>query len=285
MNQTRACPRAVTCKFVLPSCALDAVPHRTWGGIGNMLPVYSDAARSAFARNCSVRFNESTAFQLQQHLLVPHLIPSPRDPARCAVRALASRTSDNVAHLVAQVHDTLRTTEPWPGMRRDEVNDSPHCCRTPQRVLIGLHIRTFWADWRKLAQRHSCPAPSEGQRRSAADRVHSLFLPPDFDGRSPVAHPVPTLRTLLDETLKLVKARFGSRIEVALFVASDSPGTRDFAVSYARDRLGVKAAQTTGEVYHNNLHRWAEGDEAARALAAASVTIADLVLLSQADFL
>ena len=116
------CSRSRHCgRLSPPGCERNVTPYRAWGGIGNMLPVYGSAAMPAFALNCTPRIDErGRAFHLQEFLLPPAVIPTPRASRQphCVMRALMSRPADAVAQRVARVHAQLQTAELRPGEPR-----------------------------------------------------------------------------------------------------------------------------------------------------------------------
>ena len=53
-TRSGACSKNLNCgSLVPPGCHQAVAPSRSWGGIGNMLPVYAQVAAEAFANNCT----------------------------------------------------------------------------------------------------------------------------------------------------------------------------------------------------------------------------------------
>lgn len=295
----------------VPRCSRTLYVSRTWGGIGNTLPIYAGTAANAFQEGCTAALNESRSFQLQHHFHVPDFIPPAHTARRpeCAARALTLRPSAAVAALVEQIHEQLQTGLLGPGLPRATATGKA-CCRfanSTRRILIGFHLRTFWADIRSPAETYEgCPAQLSMQEMHwAADNIHALFLPAAIFNSSwshgesePAAEckasvdcgthlsrchtPVPTMRTLVDFVLCLARRNLGKDQErsLALFVASDSPAAKHAACRHSR-RRGVPCAHTPGEVWHNNLWREALAD-GRKAAETAATAMADLVMLSHA---
>ena len=233
----------------------------------------------------------------QRHFYPPELIPERRAPRAelasasrfrashflpCTVRALTHRPSDEIARRVGSVHERLGTAERWPGEPRSGVMDID-CCRVPARVLIGLQARTMWADQGVRAQGYRCARPMDAQRLSAANEVHALFMPPDAVRGLTSCEGSPTLTTMVDAAIAAARREFGRAPELSLFVASDSPATREAAVLHAQTQHRIRATHSGGAVRHNNLKAHSKVGVANTSAAAAPTALADLVLLSQAD--
>ena len=274
------------CEFRMSTCSREQNLGSTWGGIGNTLPRYTQAAMQAYQQNCSIRFHQpNPRFQLQQHLLESQLMPAPKfvGIGECAARALASNPSASVAKLIHDVHKALQTSELRPGLPRSKARGGD-CCSRPERPLLGLHIRTLWADHRDRADSYRCNTPSRHQRAVAVDEVHALFQAPSGPGQFVNFTSSPTLRTVIDAAVAAGRQHFGQKRSLSLFVASDSEATREFAVAHARQRHGLYASHVAGPVVHNNMVR--TGNETTgHAQMGAAVAIADLLLLSQVDML
>jgi len=319
------CRRGRHCaQFVVPTCEHNVTaPVGTGSGIGNLLPLYGAAAAKAFARGCTVRL---VGAPFQQSFLVPQLLPATPEAAAaevvgtgaravadgyCVLRALTHRPSEALAQQVARVHTALATTDLTPGRPRASV-DGDDCCRPPKRALVAMHVRTMWADNRVRAESYRCARPTPEDRRAAANELHALFVPPRAiwagaappplpGSRSrraapPQLHGSPTLASMVDEAIHTGERWFGAATPLSLFVASDSPATRETAVALARQR-GIWAAHSQGSVRHSGRDASKCGTEPwARAKQNASVDCApmvdgrttamtDLVLLSEADVL
>ena len=248
------CPSLVLggCGWTRPSCTIELRPPRSWGGFGNLLPIHASlAASSAFARNCTSRFNESRAFQVGEHWRPPVLIPRGWRPdgsgyhPSCPLRAITSRPSPEVSaridHIQARlVHASVTRGDALPRSLHPCLREASFCCsgrsssvtsaerrssrgssaigsqqqqpglllpsnssQQPQqhRRLVGLQIRSLWADARLHAAPYHCSASLTGSSSStmegaaetsgAADTAHSaaeaaadellaLILAPDF---------------------------------------------------------------------------------------------------------
>jgi hypothetical protein len=253
----------------------------------------------------------------------PKLIPTgvaARDLG-CGIKASTSNPTPVVAHRVQLVHRRLGTTWPDP---YDFPSMHEHCCdgwaanargelvaNRQRRYLVALHIRTGWADVRLKAAtnmpNYSCPRVA----RPPADEVYTLMLARNFANLTHPAEGFPSLSMLVDSVARTARADLGGAANWSLFVASDAPATREFAVwcsvlmaepqrrlcrndascgnvvsyRYARS-LGIEAAHTHGVVGHNNV--WTDASERngfgrRGARHAAETAVVDLLMLSHAD--
>ena len=161
-NYIQATNATMGCGWRQPSCTISVSPTRTWGGLGNMLPIFASLARPAFAKNCTVRFNESETrrlFRFNDYFTPPELIPRSRGLS-CVLRALTSRLSTEVARQVGEVQALARVPA------RVSCNGSQH-----SRRLVGLHVRTGWADKRLVAAPYKCEPTSEPRASVMRDEV------------------------------------------------------------------------------------------------------------------
>lgn len=263
-----------------------------------MLPIYASLARPIFAQNCTVVFNESRWFRISDHFLPTDRIPRSRH-VNCILRALTLRPSVEAARQIAAVLEPRHVTA-------CALADT--CCNRTQHKLVGLYIRTGWADMRLKASGYTCAVKLDAQSADAIrDSFFSLLMPPNFAhssawpqedipyphhnmtatgrrGSSPLMR-LPTLRSLVKHVVRRSRQAYSRNLNWSLFVASDSPAVRATAERYARE-LGVSSARTFGTVGHNNLPQETDrrGEQARKETRnAASTAVADLFLLSQAD--
>ena len=158
------------------------------GGLGNTVPMYGSVARKAFLANCSIGFNETAAhgkvqrlFQFAEYFAPPESLPAHAwsNNLLCAVKAVTSTPTPTIAARARAVHDQLQTRWP-PNAMQDADGARAHCCpatNAARRYLVGLHLRTGWADVRLNAERAGvmaleCPATERAQV-SPADEVVS----------------------------------------------------------------------------------------------------------------
>ncbi|KAL1500429.1 hypothetical protein AB1Y20_013086 [Prymnesium parvum] len=268
----------MACDFHRPSCTLSLRPARSWGGLGNMLPLYASYARPAFAQNCSVAFNESRWFQIADFFLPTDHVPASRH-VNCVLRALTWRPAAEVARQV----DAALAAASVPSCVHDD------CCGGRGSRLVALYVRSGWADLRLKAAEYGCGA-AEGEAPPAradalVDGFFSLLLAPNFAGST--SRQLPTGGQLLRAVVPLVRSSFGNGSSWSLLVASDSPAVRRSLSRRAR-RMGIRVATTSGTVGHNNLpEETHQRGERARSESrrAATTAVADLILLSRADLM
>ena len=291
------------------------VPSRSWGGLGNMLPIYATFAKTAFANNCTVVFNESGRFfQLSDVFEPPPRIPrgwradGSGYHANCAVRALTARPTAAVRAKVRAVEARLRTTHqdhggPPPRPMTPCLREMSECCiptgadGAPHRRLVGLQIRTMWADQRLLAAQYECAeAPVRRAHHiddaSSADAFLAQTLTPNFDA-APTAKAsrnasVPSsVRVLVDAVVRRAEMTIPNGEPWSLFVASDAPALRAAIRRHAAAR-GIDVMHTHGTVGHNNQPLELRGGTRAafdEARNAAVTAAADVLILSRSDLL
>jgi hypothetical protein len=342
------------CGFVTPSCTHTVSPPRSWGGLGNVIPIYAGLAmREAFPRNCTIVFNESRAFRFSEHFLPPGKIPRGWRPdgsggyhINCAIRALTHRPSAAATSKLIVMQSHMRRQ--WARERRGGGTAAAEggaavstralqpcmapagvCCNhtngmnadgRPHHRLVGVQVRTLWADARLHAAPFECNADAQaggGHAAAALDAWLALLLSPDFATPPPpkrpttnptspsktsnrgtisatdtersaprALSPMPSVSVLVDRIVDVVRSRFGGSTPWSLLVASDSPALKAALVANARDRYGIDALASPGSVGHNNLPdelRSGDADARAEAISAAATAVADVVALSRAD--
>lgn len=238
-----------------------------------MLHVYAQGSKDAFAQGCTARLIEHRTFKLQDHFAVPELVPTRASSHHgyCAARALTRRPSSAVTHLVHLVHDRLQT---------DPSSEALCCHAARRRTLVGVHLRTMWADIfsKSTDATLSCRAAASSSAFSASDEFHSLFVAPQAARALGVAvRASPTLATVADMVVAHARRHFGDNASLSFFVASDSTATRAGLVRHIRQRHGLPAEHTPGRPGYNNNNK--DGMAAAHK---GSLAMADLSLLSHA---
>jgi len=243
-----------------------------------MLPIFASLARPAFAQNCTVRFNESETrrfFRFNDYFIPPELIPRSRGLS-CVLRALTRRLSTEVAQQVDEVQALARVPV------RVSCNGSQH-----SRRLVGLHVRTGWADKRLVAAPYKCEPTPEPRASAMRDELFALLLGRAFgDGVSGTpANGSATLRIVVEQIASRAASAYPSE-PWTLLVTSDSPAVRASIVRRARE-MGYTSVQAFGTVGHNNLgEETRRGDLARREAREAAVSaVVDLTLLARSDLL
>jgi len=157
-------------------------------------------ARVAWRRGCSHRIKEAgRTFHVANFFRPLERIPrvyvqaTAVAPIHCAIRLLTSNPSPEVLSLATRVHADLGT--PWKPTRWQDDQSSCSDCDPPTEpsnaLLVGLQIRTLWADLQSQFHRLSCSADDGSarvrrrRRDRAVDNVLALVVPPNFAALRP----------------------------------------------------------------------------------------------------
>jgi hypothetical protein len=217
------------CAPVEPSCSIDArcEAGKALGGgagLGSELKTHIGVdAENAFGDGCTYNYSSIPTvrcpFDLSAHCVIPpRRIPSQQNPG-CALFAITQPRK--------HIKDHLASVRPGPG-------------KLPQKPLVGLHVRTGWADvLRKVPklQELDCSA-FEGDDAYTGATAEMVGYELPVQGKRKWH----TFEMLLENTVRAGDGAFGANNWV-LFLATDSPA----ALNFVHTRLSGRVLQIVHE--------------------------------------
>jgi len=273
---------ASRCSPAVPRCnetvtLSEGVTH----GLGNSAVSLRGHMREAYARGCYARYESSTPSEPGQFRMADYM-----HPLQGLVPAVVKGDSLLAAHkgdggavgciLFAALQPGPEVTAAVDAVLQDGVGRG--------LPLVGLHLRTGWADVERVLGGDAQAGP--GAPLNACGRLYAHRFPnatADAFAAMGGAATLPPLRSILAALADAADGAFG-RGRWRFFLATDSPGIKRFALRAMASRCAGVLSSTGLPLGHTAIRTGNDPrSDPARARGVAVGALADLVALSSAD--